>query len=383
MPRRGDGIRKRKDGRWEARYKVATEQGNKYVSIYAPSYNEVKKKLQEVTKTREKNSAYTDTSQLKERTGLDDLIGQYLVMIQEVLQDTEKRRKYSTYIKYRTLYKNHIEPALNNGSLDATGRFSFQIGSEEDQLSVSTRRSIVTAINKMNTYIKRKEQLPLLDVQLSGALQKKEEIEVFAKEEQCRLLQCLYQDTDMNKFGIMLCLHTGIRLGELCALKWDDFDLSQGVIFIQRTVQRIAVDNETDKTKLVLSSPKSIHSERKIPLSNEILELVKKLKSDAEGYIFCRTKPLEPRTCQNRFQKLLTDADIPYKNFHVLRHTFATNCISNGVDVKTLSEILGHSDVRITLNRYVHPTMDAKRQDMNKLAGIYGQYLGQSIAQVS
>ena len=112
--------------------------------------------------------------------------------------------------------------------------------------------------------------------------------------------------------------------------------------------------------------PKSEYSRREIPLSSAVLELLLRFPSDKE-YIFGGDKPVEPRTMQNRFKKLLQAAGLPERNFHILRHTFATNCIEGGTDVKSLSEILGHSDVKITLNRYVHPSMDTKRKHLDIL----------------
>lgn len=121
--------------------------------------------------------------------------------------------------------------------------------------------------------------------------------------------------------------------------------------------------------------PKSESSRRTIPLTPEITNLLFGLIEN-QPYIFGGNKPLEPRTMQYRYKKLLKEADVNDRNFHILRHTFATNCIENGMDVKALSEILGHADVKITLNRYVHPTMESKRKQMGLLPAFYGQILG-------
>ncbi len=379
MPRRGDYIRKRNDGRWEARYPIDTTNGRKYKSLYASTYYEVKQKLQNAQCGANKND--TITSQKNQLQVHAVAYDEYQQALEEVLSHDKSKNKHSSYVKYKNIYQKYILDEIPKGVIGKTGHFVISIQNTEN-LSPSMKRSIQTAVNKLNRVAKNKS-LPIVEALVSGCVQEKKDIEIFSKEEQIKMIRYFYQNMDINKFGFMLCLSTGIRLGELCALKWSDFDLEQGLLVIERTVQRIAVENKGPKTALVISKPKSIHSERRIPLSDNILKLVKSFKTENSEYIFCKHKPLEPRTCQYRFQKLLIDVNVTVKNFHVLRHTFATNCVCNGIDIKTLSEILGHSDVRITLNRYVHPTMDAKRQHMNKLADVYGQYLGQMRSRVS
>ena len=178
------------------------------------------------------------------------------------------------------------------------------------------------------------------------------------------------------KAAILLCLFTGMRLGELCALKWSDIDCKNRTVTVNRTVQRISATGHISKTILMETSPKSESSKRTIPLTDPVLERLRKLKGD-KPYIFGEDKPLDPRTMQQRFKRLLKEAGVDDRNFHTLRHVFATNCIENGMDVKALSEILGHADVKITLNRYVHPTMDTKRQQLGILSDYYGQICGQ------
>ena len=191
----------------------------------------------------------------------------------------------------------------------------------------------------------------------------------------CHTQTGIYDGMDSFKIALLLCLYTGLRLGELCALKWADLDFKNMSITVNGTVQRIAVQDHLTKTILLEAAPKSESSRRTIPLTAEISELLARLKKDSP-YVFGGIKPLEPRTMQYRYKKLLRETGVDERNFHILRHTFATNCIENGMDVKTLSEILGHSDVKITLNRYVHPTMDSKRKQLGLLPDFYGQILG-------
>ena len=130
------------------------------------------------------------------------------------------------------------------------------------------------------------------------------------------------------------------------------------------------------KTSLLETTPKSEYSRREIPLSSMISGLIAGIHHDGE-YVFGKDKPMEPRTLQNHFKRLLKKAGLKHKNFHILRHTFATNCIEGGADIKSLSQILGHSDVQISLNRYVHPSMDSKRRCLESLSRFYGQIRGQ------
>lgn len=181
---------------------------------------------------------------------------------------------------------------------------------------------------------------------------------------------------DFFKKAVLICLFTGLRLGELCALKWSDIDFENGVLTVNRTVQRLYAEGNKTMTVLVETAPKSEYSRREIPLPDSVLRLLSSSENDKE-YVFGGDRPLEPRTLQYQFKKILKDADLPDKNFHILRHTFSTNCIEGGTDVKSLSEMLGHSDVQITLNRYVHPSMDTKRQYMEGLSMFYGQISGQ------
>lgn len=161
-------------------------------------------------------------------------------------------------------------------------------------------------------------------------------------------------------------MYMGLRIGELCALKWEDVDLEKREITVSKTIQRIQVRNGKRRTKLVITEPKSANSMRIIPIPECLAELLKQFKNNADCFVLSdNKKPVEPRTMQYRFAKILRNADLPSVHFHSLRHLFATNCIALGFDVKTLSEILGHSSIEVTLSRYVHSSMDRKRACMD------------------
>ena len=206
---------------------------------------------------------------------------------------------------------------------------------------------------------------------------KKKTVLTFSRTEQSMLLECIYSQMDKFMAAVLLCLHTGLRLGELCALQWADIDFEGKTLTVNHTVQRIAVPGHITKTILLETNPKSESSKRIIPLTPEFLRILSQFKGE-HPYVFGDEKPLDPRTMQYRFKKILKEAGIENRTFHTLRHTFATNCVENGTDVKALSELLGHSDVKITLNRYVHPTMDSKRKQIGALSDFYGQICGRA-----
>lgn len=179
---------------------------------------------------------------------------------------------------------------------------------------------------------------------------------------------------DECKFGVLLALLTGIRIGEICALRWENISLKDNTIKISSTMQRLKdIDlSRTSKTKIVIASPKSSTSTRTIPLSNYAAELCAKMKpSNSTAFILTGTcNYMEPRTLQYRMSKYTRICGLEGVHFHTLRHTFATRCVEVGFEIKSLSEILGHSNTTITLDRYVHSSMELKRDNMNKLSAV-------------
>ena len=177
-------------------------------------------------------------------------------------------------------------------------------------------------------------------------------------------------------------MYCGLRIGEVCALQWTDIDTNKGILYVRRTVQRITNQGGKTKTKLFVGSPKSKSSIRAIPVPNFLVPIIYTLAQEdpPDAYILTGliNKPLEPRTFQYYFNQVLNVAGIKKTKYHTLRHTFATNCVALGFDIKSLSEILGHSNVSITLNKYVHPTMQQKRLQMDYWNSIKGQIYGQA-----
>ncbi len=371
MSRHGENIRKRKDGRWEGRYGIYEPRcGKKIVrSVYARTYEEVKEKLLSARICAE--------SGLKGK--MADTNIQFHTAAQEWLNTVEKKKKYATYIKYQSIYEKYIRE--NTAALTASDFGDIVPATlfreKERFLSDSLKRSIICVLNQILSYADLQYHTGYFRYSYQKQGSGNKPVRVLNQTEQAKLLQCLYHKTDIYKTGILLCFSTGLRLGEICSLKWSDIDLKEKVLHVNTTVQRIAVKGKKEKTMLLEGYPKSCFSEREIPLSEDIVRLLTPYYSTTAKYVVNQNKPMEPRTYQNKFYGYLKTAGVEKKNFHTLRHTFATNCINSGTDVKSLSEILGHSDVKITLNRYVHPTLETKRQHMNSLAVIYGQIMGQ------
>lgn len=428
MARHGENIRKRKDGRWEGRYLAYSEEKEKwlYRSVYGRTYEEAREKLyfwknslKESAAGRTKVMAAED---IREKRGVESKAeiggtvaiggtdgkaetggtggnggkengeGSYCrenpenkraaieiyfeAVAEEWLAKVRLARKTSTYIKYWLIYKNYLEKQFRNMEISLVTDQTVQ-EKIPASLSESTGKSVYCVLNQILKYASEKYALRLMPLKRQIPYMPKRTVETFSRKEQSELFAVLYQEKDVFKTAILLCLYTGLRLGELCALKWEDIDMENQLIAVRRTVQRLYVEGHTTKTVLLETAPKSASSRREIPLPSAVFALLKALQEEnKKEYVFGWDKPVEPRTMQNHFKRILKKAGLSDKNFHALRHTFSTNCIEGGTDVKSLSELLGHSDVQITLNRYVHPSMDTKRRHLDALVGFYERMCG-------
>lgn len=374
MSRRGENIRKRKDGRWEGRYRAYDGASGTYHprSVYARTYTEVKAKLADAKLQNQKKESLPIVPAQQENGEVT--FGNAAAFW---LRDISASKKHSTYVKYSSIYRKYLKSSLAEIPLNEITSDQIKgLFSSNGQISGSLYKSIYCVINQVFGYAEENFHITALKVPHKKSRPSIKPVEILNRAEQVQLLRFLYEDMDIYKLGVVLCMSTGLRLGEVCALKWSDIDLEEKLLYINRTVQRIAADGYTTKTVLMESEPKSIFSKREIPLSDGLLALLQSF-CKTKGYVVSGDRPAEPRTYQKRFQRYLEQAGIKKTNFHILRHTFATNCIDAGTDVKSLSEILGHANVNITLDRYVHPNIDTKRQHLNSLSAIYGQYVGQ------
>lgn len=366
MSRRGENIRKRKDGRWEGRYLMYVDGQKKYHSVYGKTYAEVKRKMIEGMM----ENGY--------QPGMDE-VDEDSISLHELSKlwffEVESERKYSTYRKYLDIYENYIKEPL--GKVSAISLTSEMVAKNiPGKLSQSISKSIYCVLNQMLRYGSLYCDLPRIHLQPYAVVRNTQPIEVLSVSDQKKLLDYLLDNMDNCKLGVALCLLLGLRLGEICALKWDDINFESQTLRINRTVQRVRKNMNGKKTMLSEGTPKTSCSRRVVPIPDQLFTLL--IRVPHEGpYFLHGDSPMDPRTYQYRFRSYLQEANIEETNFHVLRHTFATNCISNGADVKSVSEMLGHSSVSITLNKYVHPAMEVKRDYLNSLPSIYGQKNGQ------
>lgn len=379
MPKHGTNIRKRADGRWEGRYKVfQSDNSCKYKSVYGKSCREVKEKLQDITEQKKQLIPENETGAANDRvkTSYAENFASIAVKWLAAIKET---RKYSTYIKYRGIYERHIKDMIGGVSVHD---ISYNLVNEkifrkssETQYSQNLKHSVIAVINQILKYAADNYDYPEIQLTNKFTQNKKKKIEIINHTEQALLIRYLHEEMDASKAGILLCIFTGLRLGEICSLRWEDIDFEQMIIHVRRTVQRVAIDGNRNRTTLILTEPKSIFSIREIPISTGTVQVLNQIRHDEE-YVIGGKTPLDPRTYQNRFKRYLKAISIKEYNFHALRHTFATNCIDHDMDVKSLSEILGHADIQITLNKYVHPTMDTKRRQLAVLDSVYGQFCG-------
>ncbi len=321
MGRHGENIRKRSDGRWEARCAVYdADKGKKVLkSTYGHTYEEAKQSRFILISRFQNPSSKEDTDNKKQQI-LQNVL--FRTVAEEWLETVKSRQKASTYEKYSMVYHAHLEEMLGETVIGDI-KDSFIKGKISDHLSDSLQKSICCVLNRILKYVSGRYSITLSDIQKPVSGTSKKIVKVFTKTEQSRLLSAIYRQMDLFKMATLLCLFTGLRLGELCALKWSDIDFENKTLSVKRTVQRLYVEGYRTKTALVETEPKSDRSKREIPLQDAIIKLLLNFKNNKE-YIFGGDKPLDPRTMQNHYKKIIEEAGITYKNFHTLRHTYAT-----------------------------------------------------------
>lgn len=367
---KGENIFKRKDGRWEARYIKGYELSGKikYGFCYGKTYKEAKEKVTQA-KAAMANGTPIPTAVSRHR---------FSFFCDAWFASGKKRLKESTCVKYQTILENHIKPKLGgcfplafNDAL--VEQFSNELLFEEE-LSPKTVKDILVVLRSILNYTAKQFPGTFPRIEISYPKEIKKETRVLSREEQTKFVGYLLSDMDACKFGILLALLTGIRIGELCALRWENISLKDNTIKIASTMQRLKDTdlNREAKTKIVIGRPKSDTSERTIPISDDAAELCGRMNpKSSTAFILTGTEHyMEPRTLQYRLEHYTRECGLEGVHFHTLRHTFATRCVEVGFEIKSLSEILGHSNTTITLNRYVHSSMELKRDNMNKLSMI-------------
>lgn len=380
MARTGENIYKRKDGRWEARYIVAYDSNGKAKDkyLYARTYTEVKAKLL---------NAQNHTHFTKEVRNSKDQ-EKYKYWLDEWLKTKRLSVKESTYIRYRNTIQNHIKPDLgkyplckiSTSLMEQFVSHKLQGGRKDGKggLSPKSVSDILVIVKESFKYAQSYGALVICSFDRISFKKNAQEMRVLSILEEQRLLSVLFKDFDRYKLGVFICLYTGIRIGELCALQWKNVSLAENAIKIKHTMQRLQCEdlNDLQKTRIIVTEPKSYAALRTIPIPEFVTDVIKPFVGAPNTYVLsgeCKAI-IEPRTMQNRFKTYLIEGQINDANFHSLRHTFATRCVEAGFDVKTLSEILGHSGVKITLDKYVHSSMQLKKKNMDKLSLPHYEY---------
>ncbi len=358
MPRHGENIFKRKDGRWEGRYISSYSETGRalYKSIYGRTYTDTKSKL-EAAKSSNLNIRKTNTFDT-----VADLLDYWLKF-------NCSKNKPTTQNKYEFLIEKHINPELGNVELKkiSSAMINHFIDKKTQNLSDSYVRTMAIIIKSALKLGVREHYVPEMNLEIHLPRQRKCALRILSVFEQNLLEQYISDNLDFTALGIYISLYTGLRIGEVCALQWKDIDFENHIINVRSTV--IRVKNKNGKSYDEIGSVKTDHSIREIPISNRLFEQLLKMEKISSSPFVVSTKScfVNKRTYEYRYHKILKIAGIKDINYHALRHTFATRCIECGMDVKSLSEILGHSNVSITLNTYVHSSMELKKIQIEKL----------------
>lgn len=366
MSKRGENIRKRKDGRWEGRY---PGKDGKTHSVYGKTYQEAKKKLSQWRVAERGTNSGAEVRSAP------------VVLFKDICEEWFNQKnlkiKASSYSTYHTTVYNHLIPLW--GEKDV---FQIDFGAEapkliqqkiESEISAKRIHEIIQRLKQILKFAHIRYGLPEIDIQADIQQYIRKEIQVLTEEEQLKLTNLLLIKKDRRKLGVLLSLYMGLRIGEVCALKWGDIDFEAGTLTISKTLQRIKNfdPNSPSKTKVIIGTPKSAKSCRCLPIPKFLLAILREYRGNDDEYILTGSPVvfIEPRQYENIFHSYLKEAGIRSINYHALRHSFATRAVERGVDIKTLSEILGHSSVSITLQLYVHPSMTEKKRSMEKIAG--------------
>lgn len=288
----------------------------------------------------------------------------------------EEKKKYvkkSTYAAYQLLIQNHIKPYFGDlYEVNEEKVQQFVFDKLDAGLSEKTIRVIIIVLKMILKFGIKNGYLEYIQIDAKfPSKQEKKDLDVLSKADQKKFMEHLRNNFTFKNLGIFICLSTGMRIGEICGLRWCDVDTAEGVIKVRHTLQRIyIIEGEARHTELLLDTPKTANSVRDIPMSSELLKMLKSLnKVVNENYYVISNdiKPIEPRTYRNYYKKLCKQLDIPELKFHGLRHSFATRCIESKADYKTVSVLLGHSNISTTLNLYVHPNKEQKKKTIDKM----------------
>ena len=346
---------KRRDGRWEYRVYHGKKDGKRlFKSFYGRTPGEAVRRKEQFSRRCEEATAITEMT-------VRELLDEWLKVVSPNVKE-------STAANYHMKAHKHLIPAFGDiHCCDLTpGRVCGFIDAKmKAGLSARYLSDILGMLRSVYRYAARVYHIKNMTEGIMLPKKQRPDVRMPDRDQRERIGCYLSEHPSVTAVGISLSANMGLRIGEVCALQWSDIDLKKRTLTVSRTIQRIQCTEGTARTKLLISEPKSGSSKRTIPIPACLMELLKKYRDSGDIYVVSGKKdPIEPRTMQYRFANILMRAGLPSFHYHSLRHLFATRCAQSGADIKTLSEILGHSSVKITLDSYIHSDMERKRECM-------------------
>ena len=367
MARRGENIRKRSDGRWEGRYiKGRTAEGKPcWGYVYGATYAEVKEL------SVRKKAEYGIYNLSSTNVTFSEISEQWLYSVRQSVKE-------STYSHYQYTMRHYLLPVFGNLKMNTLDEKILEQGllevitptrGKQRTLGATMAQECLSILRRICKYAAHFHLIRPLEISVKLPQKDSKAALPFTREEQKKLQVFVMDSPTPRKIGLLLGFQLGLRIGEICGLKWGDFDLSTGIVTIQRTVNRISCEN--GHTKIIVQSTKTKNSNRAIPLPKSLIRVLKLLSENFSSETWFLSgneeKPVEPRCYRKSIHGYLKKAGVHQAHPHMLRHTFATTCLQAHCDIKTLSELLGHANAEITLKRYVHSDMGRKRREMNRI----------------
>lgn len=287
--------------------------------------------------------------------------------------------KRSTFAAYVLILENHVLPSFGECEMLSESLVQeFVLRKLDSGLCVKTVKDILIVLKMVMRFGVKNGWMNHCEWDIKyPTTESSNEIEVLTVANHRKILEFVKLNFTFRNLGIYISLTTGLRIGEICGLKWSDIDVVNGTITVRRTIERIyIIDGENKHTELIVNTPKTKNSCRDIPMCKELMAIVKPLKKVVNDDFYVLTneeKPTEPRTYRNYYHRLMKRLGIPRLKYHGLRHSFATRCIESNCDYKTVSVLLGHANITTTLNLYVHPNMEQKKRCISKMLRSLGK----------
>lgn len=289
-------------------------------------------------------------------------------------EDKKQYVKRSTFSAYTLLIENHILPSFGNKTLIEEQNVQSFVFQELDKgLSHKTIKDILIVLKMILRFGVKNKLIEYRQIDIKFPTERdKHSIDILSRSHHRQIMEYIKSHFTFKNLGIYICLSAGMRIGEICALTWEDLDIENGIIHVQKTIQRIYIIEDNRKhTEIILDTPKTKNSIREIPMTRDLLKMIRPLKKVVNDRFYVLTNeatPTEPRTYRNYYKQFMQTLGLPAMKFHGLRHSFATRCIESKCDYKTVSVLLGHSNISTTLNLYVHPNLEQKKRCMEQMS---------------